>query len=146
MGTSIGRSGGGRTLEEMGEAAGESGKTIQRYIQLSHLSDALLERVDKKELPLTSAMTLSSLPKGVQGDLQKALDELGTTITTAQAAKLKESNSNEKLTVEKIKEILSGKKPRARRLILKSDKLDEYFGDNFSDEAIERVILHLLAA
>ena len=39
-----GRSGGGRTLEEMGEAAGESGKTIQRYIQLSRLSDELLDK------------------------------------------------------------------------------------------------------
>lgn len=139
-----GRSGGGRTLEEMAEAAGESGKTIQRYIQLSHLSDELLDKVDKKELPLTSAMTISSLPKGVQGELNKVIDELNTTVTTAQAARLKESNSSEKLTIGKIREILSGKKPRSRRLLMKSDKLDEYFGPDFDAGAIEKVILHLL--
>lgn len=36
-----GRKGGGNSLDEVGEAAGESGKTVQRYIWLARLSDEL---------------------------------------------------------------------------------------------------------
>ena len=41
---------GGRTIEEMGGTAGESGKTVQRYIWLSRLSDGLLDMVDRKRI------------------------------------------------------------------------------------------------
>lgn len=36
-----GRKGGGNSLDEVGEAAGESGETVQRYIWLARLSDEL---------------------------------------------------------------------------------------------------------
>ena len=41
-----GRKTGGSTLETIGESAGESGKTVQRYIRLANLVDGLLEMVD----------------------------------------------------------------------------------------------------
>lgn len=43
-----GKKGNGGSLDEVGEAAGESGKTVQRYIWLARLSDELLDMVDKK--------------------------------------------------------------------------------------------------
>lgn len=43
-----GKKGNGSSLDEVGEAAGESGKTVQRYIWLARLSDELLDMV--KEL------------------------------------------------------------------------------------------------
>lgn len=45
-----GKKSGKNTLEEVGEAAGENGKKVQRYIWLSRLSDELLEMVDHKKL------------------------------------------------------------------------------------------------
>ena len=41
---------GGLTLGELGEAAGESAKTVQRYIWISRLSDSLLDMVDAKKI------------------------------------------------------------------------------------------------
>lgn len=51
-----GRKGNGNTLDEVGEAAGESGKTVQRYIWLARLSDELLELVDRKKIGLVLSM------------------------------------------------------------------------------------------
>ena len=45
-----GKKGKGNSLDEVGETAGESAKTVQRYIYLAHLSDALLDMVDKKKI------------------------------------------------------------------------------------------------
>ena len=41
-----GKRGQGKSLDEVGEAAGESGRTVQRFIRLSYLSDELLGLVD----------------------------------------------------------------------------------------------------
>ena len=52
---------GGNTLEIIGEQAGESGKTVQRYIRLALLSDELLEMVDTKKLGFVQAVDISYL-------------------------------------------------------------------------------------
>ena len=52
---------GGRTIEEMGETAGESGKTVQRYIWLSRLSDGLLDMVDRKKIGFVQGLDISFL-------------------------------------------------------------------------------------
>ena len=44
-----GKKSGRNTLDEVGEAAGENAKKVQRYIWLSRLSDELLEMVDTKK-------------------------------------------------------------------------------------------------
>ena len=54
-----GKKGAGNSLDEVGEAAGESGKTVQRYIYLSRLSDELLELVDKRKIGLVQGVDLS---------------------------------------------------------------------------------------
>lgn len=46
-------------MDEVGEDAGESGKTVQRYIYLSRLSDELLELVDKRKIGLVQGVDLS---------------------------------------------------------------------------------------
>lgn len=45
-----GKKSGRNTLEEVGEAAGENAKKVQRYVWLSRLTDRLLEMVDSKKL------------------------------------------------------------------------------------------------
>lgn len=50
---------GGLTLGELGEAAGESAKTVQRYIWISRLSDSLLDMVDAKKIGIMQAVDLS---------------------------------------------------------------------------------------
>lgn len=61
-----GRKGNGNTLDEVGEAAGESGKTVQRYIWLARLSDELLELVDRKKIGLVQGVDISFLSEDAQ--------------------------------------------------------------------------------
>ena len=59
-------SSGGSTFESIGESAGESGKTVQRYICLSNLTDTLLGMVDDKKLPIRSGVYISYLKEKEQ--------------------------------------------------------------------------------
>lgn len=48
-----------RTSAEIGEAYGESYKTVQRYIRLTYLHPKLLEYVDEGRIAFTPAVELS---------------------------------------------------------------------------------------
>lgn len=61
-----GKKGKGNSLDEVGETAGESAKTVQRYIYLAHLSDALLDMVDKKKIGIVQGVELSFLTEQQQ--------------------------------------------------------------------------------
>ena len=56
-----GKKSGKKTLDEVGEAAGENAKKVQRYIWLSRLSDELLEMVDTKKLGFSQGVDISFL-------------------------------------------------------------------------------------
>ena len=85
-----GEKGTGNSLDEVGEVAGESGKTVQRYIWLARLSDELLEMVDKKKIGLVQGADISFLTEQAQEWVQVIMEETGTNISTVQSAKLKE--------------------------------------------------------
>ena len=52
-----GKKGSGSSLDEVGEAAGESGKTVQRYIWLARLSDELLIWLIRRKSVLCRVLT-----------------------------------------------------------------------------------------
>lgn len=72
-----GKKGNGNTLDEVGEAAGESGKTVQRYIWLARLSDELLELVDRKKIGLVQGVDISFLSEDAQQWVLVILEESG---------------------------------------------------------------------
>lgn len=61
-----GKKSGKNTLDEVGEAAGENAKKVQRYIWLSRLSDELLEMVDSRQLGFSQGVDISLLPEEAQ--------------------------------------------------------------------------------
>ena len=61
-----GKKSGRNTLEEVGEAAGENAKKVQRYIWLSKLSDTLLAMVDRRKLGFSQGVDFSFLSKEAQ--------------------------------------------------------------------------------
>jgi ParB family chromosome partitioning protein len=132
------------SLEEIGETAGESAKTVQRYIWLSRLSDQLLEMVDNKKIGIVQAVDLSFLSEDSQQLVWVALDELKTGILAAQSAKLKECDKNGELTFPMVKLILEQEKPVQRKVVIKSDRISNYFPESYSQEEIEKVIYKLL--
>ena len=74
-------SGGGSTFESIGEAAGESGKTVQRYVWLPRLSEALLGLVDERKLPVRSGVELSYLTAKEQRLVEGVIHATGAVIS-----------------------------------------------------------------
>lgn len=135
---------GGRTIEEMGETAGESGKTVQRYIWLSRLSDVLLDMVDRKRIGFVQGLDLSFLTAKEQGWVQGLLEKRGLSISTRQSANLKQYSQKGELTANEVEAILTEKKEKERKITIKKDAVNKYFSEDYSDEDIERIILELL--
>lgn len=139
-----GKKGGGSTLDEVGETAGESGKTVQRYVWLSRLSDDLLEMVDAKKIGIAQGVEISFLSEEQQQYVLVVLQETGASVSGNQAAKLKEYGKNGELTLPMVRLILTEEKPKERKVTLKGDKISRYFPEDYSDDDIEGVIIRLL--
>lgn len=139
-----GKKGNGSSLDEVGEVAGESGKTVQRYIWLARLSDELLDMVDKKKIGLVQGVDISFLTEQAQEWVQVILEETGAAISTTQSSKLKEYGKNGELTLPMVRLILTEEKPKERKVTIKADKISRYFTEDYSSEDIENIIYQLL--
>ena len=135
---------GGSTLDEVGEAAGESGKTVQRYVWLARLTDELLGMVDAKKIGIAQGVDISFLSEEAQQWIFVILEETSASVSNAQAAKLKEFGKSGELTLAMVRLILSEEKPKERKVTLKSDKINRFFPENYSSDDIEGIIIQLL--
>ena len=137
-------SGGGNTLDEIGDSAGDSGKTVQRYICLSNLTDTLLGYVDTKKLPIVSGVQLSYLKEKEQVWIEDTINETEIVVSSAQAEKIKGYSQSGELTKALLKEILTDEKSKPRKFVMKDDKISKFFSDDVTDEEIEETIIRLL--
>lgn len=134
----------GNSLDELGNAAGESGKTVQRYLWLSNLIDGLMELVDTRKIGMAQGIDLSFLPEHEQMWVLNAVNELKCSMSMAQSARIKELSRGSELTEIAIKLILTESKPKPKKFTLKAEKIAEYFPEDMSDEDIEETIIGLL--
>ena len=139
-----GKKSGKNTLDEVGEAAGENAKKVQRYIWLSRLTERLLALVDSKKLGFSQGVDISFLTEEAQQWVQAAIEEKGCNISMAQSAKIKEYGKIGELTLAMVRLILTEEKPKERKITIKSDKIGKYFSDSYSNEEIESIIITLL--
>ena len=139
-----GKKSGKNTLDEVGEAAGENAKKVQRYIWLARLSEELLEMVDTKRLGFSQGVDISFLTEEAQQWVEVIIEEQGCNVSTVQSGKLKEYGKSGELTLAMVRLILTEEKPKERKFTMKSDKIGEYFSDSYSNEEIENIIISLL--
>lgn len=139
-----GKKSGKNALEEVGEAAGENAKKVQRYVWLSRLTDKLLEMVDNKKLGFSQGVDLSFLTEEAQLWVLSVIEKQGCSISMIQSSKIKEYGKNGELTLAMVHLILTDQKPRERRVTLKADKISQYFAEDYSSEEIEDIIIQLL--
>ena len=139
-----GKKSGKSTLDQVGEVAGENAKKVQRYLWLSRLSDQLLQMVDEKRLGLSQGVDLSFLSKKSQQIVADAIEKSKCTVSMGQSAKLKEYEKQDTLTPAVVRLILEETKSYKRKVTLKMDKLEQYFGESYSSEEMENIILQLL--
>ena len=139
-----GKKSGRNTLDEVGEAAGENAKKVQRYIWLSRLSDELLEMVDTKKLGFSQGVDISFLTEEAQQWVWAVIEEKNCNISMAQSVKIKEYGKSGELTFAMVDMILAEEKPKERKVTLKADKISRYFAEDCSSEEIEDIIIQLL--
>ena len=139
-----GKKTGKSTLDQVGEAAGENAKKVQRYLWLSKLSDPLLQLVDEKRLGLSQGVDLSFLSQKSQQLVVDAIEQNKCTVSMGQSAKLKEYEKRNELTPTVVRLILEEKNVNKRKVTLKMDKLSQYFSESYSSEEMENIILQLL--
>ncbi|MBR5969988.1 MAG: ParB/RepB/Spo0J family partition protein [Lachnospiraceae bacterium] len=135
---------GGLSLAELGEQAGESAKTVQRYIYLSRLNDDLLKMVDDGKIGMIPGVDLSFLGEEQQRWVFEALSESGVTISKQQARFLKDNAKSGELTAKMAKMLFAMEKPKPRSITLKPNRLNQYFDENWNNDEIEELICSLL--
>lgn len=135
---------GGCTLDDVGEAAGDSRKTVQRYIWLARLIPDLLEMVDVKKVGISQGSEISFLSGEAQEWVLAVIRETGVSVSNIQAAKLKEYGKAGDLTLGMVRLILTEEKPKERKVLIRGDKINKYFPADYSSEDIEDVIIRLL--
>ena len=136
-----------RTSAEIGEAYGESYKTVQRYIRLTNLHPKLLEYVDEGRIAFTPAVELSYLNDIEQQDLIQTIESEDCTPSLSQAVRMKKLSQAGELDDDKILEIMSEEKANQKeRIKIPTEKLRKYFPKNYSTSQIEEAIIKMCEA
>lgn len=134
----------GNTLALVGATAGDSAKTVQRYILLANLVDGLLDMVDDKTIGFIQGTELAYLDEEQQNWVFHFLKETSISIDKEQATKLKEYGKKKELTEPMVKLILSESKPKERKITIKANRIKQYFPEDMSETEIESIIVGLL--
>lgn len=132
------------TADAVGEAAGDSGRTVQRYIRLAELVPELMDYVDMKKIPMVVGEILSYLKPEEQKWLVDAIANSGIFPSKAQAEKLKESSKAEELTEGVVYAVLIKKEGGKSGVTISAKKIDSYFPPAYTKSQIEEVIYSLL--
>lgn len=142
---------GGRTDQKIADEFGTNRNKIAQYIRIADLTQALLERLDNKEITFGQAYSLSFL-KPEHMEIVASLLSEGYKINTENSSLLKEYAVNKKLTEEIIREIMQGEKTRKPRenkpkpVKLKQTIISRFFTHGESQKDIEETITKALEA
>ena len=108
----------------LGDAAGDSGRQVQRYIRLTELIPEILQMVDEGKIAFRPAVEISYLSEDEQRDLLEAMEYADATPSLAQAIKMKKCSGEGKLGPDVIESIMSEEKPNQReKYTFKADRL-----------------------
>ena len=99
--------------------------------------------VDKKKIGIAQGVDISFLSEEAQQWVAVILEETEAAVNASQSAKLKEYGKNGGLTLEMVRLILDQEKPKERKVTIKSDKINKYFPEEYSNDDIEGIIIQL---
>ncbi len=121
----------------------ESGRTVQRYIRLTHLCPTLLDLVDKGRIAFSVGVELSYLDEAAQEYLAEIAEREETTPSYSQASRMHSilKYRNDPITLEQIDEIMSQLKPNQREIVkLSAERLREVLPSGVEGEEAEEFI------
>ena len=133
------------TADRIGQAAGESGRQVQRYIRLTELVPSLLELVDQRKIAFNPAYELSFLKPQEQLELLDAMDSEQATPSLSQAQRLKKFSQEGHLSLDVMRAIMSEeKKSDLDKVTSSSEALRKYFPKSYTPQRMQEKILQLL--
>lgn len=122
----------------------ESGRTVQRYIRLTHLILPLIDLMDQGRIAFSVGVELSYLPDEAQNHLAELIDRDEATPSYSQAVRMHRENGQgfESISRERIDEIMAEEKPNQREQIrLRRDEFSKYFPADYGDKQIKADII-----
>lgn len=132
------------TADIVGETAGESGRTVQRYIRLAELEKGLLDYVDTCKLSLAAGEKLSYLKGAEQHWVVDVIKNMGVFPSKSQAEQLKTFSEAGELTEGRIYAALVKKTSTSSSVTIPARKVSDYFPTSYTKAQIEDVIYKLL--
>ena len=136
-----------RTMAVIGEQAGESYKTVQRYIRLTHLLPEMLQKVDAGQIAFTPAVHLSYLSPAEQGWVLDEMERNDCTPSVGQAYHLKEHSMTGTLTRDFVAGLMSQEKANQKeRLKIPMERIRKYFPKHYTTAQMEDDIVKMCEA
>ncbi len=132
------------TADEVGGEAGDSARTVQRYIRLAELAQELLDYVDAGKIPMAAGERLSYMPKGEQQWVVRAVSDSGIFPSKTQAEQLKAASEAGELTEGGVYDILVKKSASSVKVTISPRRIRDYFPAGYTKTEIEEVIYSLL--
>lgn len=112
----------------VGETAGETARTVQRYIRLTELHPDIQKKVDNKDMGITPAVEISYLTPHEQELLVETMESEDCTPSLSQAQRMRKMSKEGTLNEDTMLEMMmEQKKPEQQRIVLTPEKLSKYF-------------------
>ena len=132
------------TADAVGEKAGDSGRTVQRYIRLASLINGLLELVDEGNIKMVAGERLSYLKVEEQELVLEAVANISIYPSPAQAEQIKDMSKKGTLSENNVYALLVKKENSGQSVTISPKKIRNYFPPAYTKAQIEEVIYSLL--
>jgi ParB family chromosome partitioning protein len=138
--------------EQLAEQSGESQAQIRRYIRLTELIPALLNRADAEQISVRAGVELSYIPGAEQELIESQIAEYEDSTSKIFTLSMKHAEAlrsfAERLDEERVRGILFGlpkaKAPVPAKLKLNASRIRGFFPDDAEPDEIEETIIRLL--
>lgn len=133
------------SIDIIAEEFGMGREQVRRYIRLTELRKELLQMVDEKKIALRPAVEISYLTQEEQYLLLDSIQSNFATPSENQAKEMRRLSQENKLTADKIDEILGEEKPNQKeQLKFKVESIKEYFPSGYSLRQMQDIVHKLL--
>ena len=129
-----------RTTALIGAETGESYKTVQRYIRLTHLIPPLLDIMDEGKIAFSVGVELSYLPADMQRSLLSDIEALDCTPSYAQAVKMHKDYTAGRMSPDSISAIMMEQKPNQKETLKLPIERLRQFAPRATDRQLEEFV------
>ena len=134
-----------RTSALIGEAMGESYKTVDRYIRLTELIPDLMSLVDSGRIAFSVGVELSYLTEEQQHEIVLDAEVLERTPSYSQAVRMHREHLLGELTFDRIREIMDEDKPNQKEhLSLPMERISKYIPKGYTPKQAQEYVESIL--